>query len=200
MSTNPQPSDVSGLMVRIREGDETALAELLKRYEPRLRRAARVLLGPWLRPHLDSLDLVQSVNCALMPGLRDGKYDASSPDKLLGLALTIVRRKVAKKWRHLQRQEPSDKVFHDEEDNADSLIASENADDDPAASAESRDSLARVLRCLEADDRELIQLRLLGYSTAEIAEQWQSDPHLLRAHLSRLRKRLRDEGITEDIL
>ncbi len=199
MTANPHPPDVSALMVRIRGGDEAALAELLNHYEPRLRRAARVLLGRWLRPHLDSLDLVQSVNCVLLPGLRQGKYDATSPDQLLGLALTIIRRKVANKWRHLQRQEPSAGLGAGEGHEADPLLASQSPDDDPVAIAAGNESLARVLSRLAPEDRELVELRLLGYSTAEIAERRQCSSHLLRAHLSRLRKRLRDEGISDEI-
>ena len=58
------------LLSRVQQGDEAALAELLQAYEPRLRTTARVLLGPLLRPHLDTVDLVQSVHRVLLPGLR----------------------------------------------------------------------------------------------------------------------------------
>src|SRR5437868_10786010 len=47
------------LLDRVRSGDEAALTQLLQQYEPRLRTAARVLLGPLLRPSMDSVDLVQ---------------------------------------------------------------------------------------------------------------------------------------------
>jgi RNA polymerase sigma-70 factor (ECF subfamily) len=193
----PDPPELSNLMERVRSGDEAALAELLQRYEPRLRTAARVLLGPWLRPHLDSLDLVQSVNCVLLPGLRQGKYDVSSPEKLLGLALTIVRRKVANKWRHLQRQTPSDALKEEDGAGGDLLLVSQNADDDPAANALVNDTLEHVLGQLDGPDRQLIELRLLGYSTVEIARHLDCDPHLLRARLSRLRQRLRDQGVAD---
>ncbi len=89
----------SQLLHRARENDAEALASICQHYEPKLRIVARVLLGPALRPHLDSMDLVQSVHRTLMLGLRDDKYDVSSPEKLLALALTIVRRKVARHWR-----------------------------------------------------------------------------------------------------
>src|SRR6516225_5188229 len=89
----PEPPDELGaLLDGVRAGDEEALTQLLQKYEPRLRTAARVLLGPWLRPHLDSLDLIQSVHRELLPGLRQGKYDLGSTQQLLALALTVVRR------------------------------------------------------------------------------------------------------------
>ena len=199
MASSLPPSDITALLERVRAGEESALAELLQHYAPRLRMAARVLLGPLLRPHLDSLDLVQSVNCILLPGLRQGKYDVSSPEKLLGLALTIIRRKVANKWRHLQRQGSSDVMAEGSATGDESLLTSHNAEDDPAVSALVHDTLEHVLNQLNEEDRQLIELRLLGYSTVEIGEQLACDPHILRARLSRLRQRLRERGIEDCI-
>src|SRR5438552_194809 len=97
-------SEFVALLAQARQGDRSALAELAQQYESKVRMVARVLLGPALRPYLDSVDLVQSVHKSLMIGLRQDKFDISSPDKLIALALTMVRRKVARHWRHLQRQ------------------------------------------------------------------------------------------------
>src|SRR5690348_16259844 len=96
------------LMSRARGGDGPALAELARQYEPEIRMMARLLLGPALRPYLDSMDLVQSVHRSLLVGLRQGKYEFSGPDRLVALALTMIRRKVARKWRrHRQQQRPA---------------------------------------------------------------------------------------------
>src|SRR5215475_9847353 len=96
--------DFAALLTRARAGDQEALATLVQQYESKLRVVARVLLGPALRPYLDSLDLVQSVHRSLMLGLREDKFDISTPENLLALALTMVRRKAARQWRHLKRQ------------------------------------------------------------------------------------------------
>lgn len=45
---------------RAREGDRAALGDLLTRYEDRLRRIVRIRLGPRLRPHVESMDIVQN--------------------------------------------------------------------------------------------------------------------------------------------
>jgi hypothetical protein len=37
--------------------------------------------------------------------MRQDKFDVSSPAKLVALALTIVRRKMARKWRQCRRQQ-----------------------------------------------------------------------------------------------
>src|SRR5688572_13426990 len=79
------------LLARARAGDAEALTELVRTYESEVRVYARVLLGPALRPHLDSLDVVQSVHRSLMFGLRQGKFDLSTPQNLIAFALTMVR-------------------------------------------------------------------------------------------------------------
>src|SRR6188508_2597024 len=58
------------ILARARTGDEDALTELARQYEPEVRAVARVRLGPALRPYLDTMDLVQSVHRSLMVGLR----------------------------------------------------------------------------------------------------------------------------------
>jgi RNA polymerase sigma factor (sigma-70 family) len=186
MPTSQPPEPLQPVLARIREGDEAALTELLQRYEPRLRTAAKVLLGPLLRPQLDSLDLVQSVHRVLLPVLRDGKYDLASPDQLLALAVTIVRRKVARNWRRLQREQ----TLAQHRDNGSTA-------DDPAQIAQARDALQYLLKQLGEDEQRLVELRLEGYSTVEIARKLNCDAHALRARLSRLRQRLRKLGYFE---
>jgi RNA polymerase sigma-70 factor (ECF subfamily) len=194
----PEPPDELGaLLDGVRAGDEEALTQLLQKYEPRLRTAARVLLGPWLRPHLDSLDLIQSVHRELLPGLRQGKYDLGSTQQLLALALTVVRRKVARSWRRIQRQQQLGPAPPDDSDHGDTVLPSRNSDDDPAANALVNDAIEHILRGLSQEERRLVERRLQGYSTVDIAQEMNIDPHLLRAKLSRLRQRLRAEGLAD---
>ena len=48
----PDETSFHDLIQRVRRGDEAAAAELVRRYEPAIRRAARVhLLDPRLRRH-----------------------------------------------------------------------------------------------------------------------------------------------------
>ncbi len=74
----------SVLVDHARSGDERALAELAGQYEAEVRIAARVLLGPLLRPHVDSMDLVQSIHRNLLIGLRNNKFEFTRPEQLLG--------------------------------------------------------------------------------------------------------------------
>lgn len=183
MSEPASADDLPALLSRVEAGDEAALTLLLQRYEPRLRTAARVLLGPLLRPHLDTIDLVQSVHGVLLPGLRAGQYHFAEPEQLVALALTVLRRKVATRWRKLKPEQA-----------AAALAAEPHADDDPARAAQVRDSLEYLLSRLAEPERQLLELRLDGLSPAEIAARLGCDAHVLRARLSKLRQKLCDAG------
>lgn len=188
----------SALFARARAGDAEALSELVRTYESEVRIVAHVLLGPALRPHLDSLDLVQSVHRSLMAGLRHEKFDISTPENLVALALTIVRRKVAKKWRQVQRQERLTRGPAGDDDLFTTLASLTSREGDPAGAAEVNDALRRVCNDLTPADRRLMELRLAGYTTAEAARELGTDPDVLRAHLSRLRQHLRTAGILSE--
>src|SRR5579871_5050344 len=69
------------LMRRIRAGDQDAAAELVREYEPAIRRAARVWsLDPRLRRVFDSMDICQSVFASFFVRTALGQYDLQRPD------------------------------------------------------------------------------------------------------------------------
>lgn len=173
------------------------MTQLVTQYEARVRAAARVLLGPALRPHLDSIDLAQSVHRTLLDGLQENKFDFASPDELLGLLMTVVKRKVARQWRKARRQSHPDRS----EDDTAGLLASLNSrEENPEGEAQIRDAVEGLLENLSGVEKQMIELRLQGYRTSEVAEQLGIDAKVLRARLSRLRARLRQEGLLSEWL
>jgi RNA polymerase sigma factor (sigma-70 family) len=186
------PDALTSLEARVRLGDEEALAELLRQYEPEVRRAARYLLGRLMRPGLDSVDLVQSVYVALLEGLRDKRYYLSNSQQFLGLANKIVRGKVARHWRKVQHQFPLDAEAL-ETGAAGAGGTAESVETDPAEQVEYDDTVAHLFGFLNEAERQVVELRLLGCSTAEVARRLSLDPDVLRVRLSRLRRRLREE-------
>lgn len=193
-------TDFDLLLTAARSGDETAMQRLIQQYEPELRIVARNRLGPALRPHLDTIDLVQSVHRSLMIGLRGAKFDISSPEKLIALAVTIVKRKAAKHWRHLKRQQRLSGHDESQDDLVDTMLSLRGERTDANSELETRELLAQWLQKVDPIERRLIELRLEGYSTVEIAEMLNLDSDVLRVKLSRLRKRLRERGLFDDLL
>lgn len=200
--------DFEILLAAAKSGDESAMQALIRQYEPELRIVARSRLSPLLRPHLDTIDLVQSVHRSLLIGLRNNQFDIASPEKLLGLAVTIVRRKAAKQWRKLKREQrishnglaQADSETSNKEEWIELLLSQTKSEADPSIEVAMRELTQNWLRQLEPIEKQLIQLRMEGYSNVEIARLTDQDPDVLRVRLSRLRKRLRERGIVEQIL
>jgi RNA polymerase sigma-70 factor (ECF subfamily) len=197
-----QPSpDFAELLSRARLGDQSAVEQLVKQYEPEVRLVARVRLGAALRPYLDSMDLVQSVHRSLMSGLREDKFDISSPERLVALALTMVRRKIARRWRCHRRQHRLSHAGLDSAENLPQLLVSVcSSESDPQTVATLREQMERLMSVLDETERRVIELRLAGCTTAEVGRQLGLDPDVLRVRLSRLRRRLRQQGLLTEWL
>ncbi len=192
--------EFAALLAAGRRGNSEALGQLCKLYEPKVRIVARVLLGPALRPYFDSMDLVQSVHRTLMIGLRQDKFDISSPDKLVALATTLVRRKVARQWRRVRRQQRLSSRAAVASNLPEMLTSLSSSGDDPARAAQFQDQIEHLCGQLDETQRRILQLRSYGYSTAEIADQLGLKQVTLRVRMTRLRERLRSAGVLDEWL
>src|SRR5262249_4740771 len=89
---------------RIREGDGTAAEELVRCYEPLIRREVRLRIeDDRLNRLFDSSDLSQSVLAAFFVRAAIGEYDLDSPHKLAQLLVTMARNKLASRARRERR-------------------------------------------------------------------------------------------------
>jgi RNA polymerase sigma-70 factor (ECF subfamily) len=176
------------VLARARQGDNEAMTQLIRQYEPQIRRAARTRLGPALRPRVDSIDLVQSVHRSLMGHLRRNKFAITKPEDLTALAVTFVTRKVSHLWRTIQLEERVLRLVN-------LLRPRISAEEDPAASVERLDCVRHLLEEVDDSDRRLLELHLENHSTKEIAARLNLKENGVRARRSRLFRRLRENGI-----
>lgn len=196
----PDATDFAGLVALAAQGHPAALEELTRRYEPKIRLVARVVLGPALRPYLDSVDLTQSVHKSILVGLRDRKLALNDPEQLIGLAVTMLRRKAARHWRHLQRQRRLSGGGTGLAGGRSAVLASLGGGSDPAADAQFRDQVDQLCAHLGETERRILDLRLEGHSGPEIAAQTGLSPVNVRVRLTRLRQRLQATGLVSDWL
>ena len=193
--------DDQALLDRVRAGEESAIGVLLARYQGDVRLAARMALGPLLRPHVDSMDLVQSVYRRFIAGLREQRFRfdvaLSSPESL-GLLLrnavrdraTVHRRRAARQGALLASAVASGR-----------RSASEASPEDHVRDLDADDLLDHVAAYLNPTERRAVLLRVQGYSTTEAARELGIDPDLLRVQLNRMRSRLpaRFEHLAESL-
>ena len=190
----------SELLAKARLGDAAAQESICQRYERQVRVVARVLLGPQLRAQLDSTDLMQSVHHSMLLGIKDQRFDIASPEKLVALACTLARRKVARKWRLHRRQVRLGNITGDSSYIASTLSAIANPHSGPAEIAEFNDQLAKLCESLNEVERKMLEMRLDGYTTGEVAESLDIHPVAIRVRWTRLRQRLLAAGIFADWL
>jgi RNA polymerase sigma-70 factor (ECF subfamily) len=195
--SDPKTNDeFSELLLQARSGDTSAQTRLCQEYERQVYIVVRVILGPLLRPHLDSIDLVQSVHRSLLAGLRDKKFEIATPQNLVALACTMVRRKVARKWRSHRRQSAS--LPSDSQLLSTTLRSLYSREDSPENLVEYDDSLEKLCESLTPIERIMLERKLEGYTTGEVAKQLGMHPVTVRVRWSRLRDRLAAQEIFLD--
>src|SRR5215471_15985968 len=105
MSSDPP---FAGFIRRIRQGDEQAAAELVRRYEPAIRLEVRMRLrrnDPALRRAFDSMDVCQAVLASFFVRAAAGQYDLDEPGQLVALLVRMAQNKLAGQARFHRRQQ-----------------------------------------------------------------------------------------------
>src|SRR5207302_11338874 len=82
-------------ILRVGAGDQDAAGEVVRRYEPAIRRAVHFRLGDaHLGGMLDSMDICQSVLASFFVRAASGQYDLQEPNQLLKLLTAMARNKL----------------------------------------------------------------------------------------------------------
>ena len=178
------------LIGRVRGGDERAAAEVVRRYEPAIRRAVRLrLTDVRLRRTCDSMDVCQSVMLSFFVRAATGQFDLDTPEQLLRLLTTMARNKLLNQARqqHAARRDnrmvSTDVAEHDIVDRGPS----------PSRDAEARELLQEVHRRLAPDLLQIVELRNQGHDWNSIAAVVGGTPAALRQKLHRALARLSEQ-------
>jgi RNA polymerase sigma-70 factor (ECF subfamily) len=188
---------IRALLQRVRGGDGSAATELVRRYEPEIRRAVRIrLTDPRLRRVLDSMDVCQSVLGNFFVRIAGGQYDLEQPHDLLRLLVAMARNKVLD---HVRRQQA---VRRDqrraEADPSEAFDKAEDAAPGPSRIVAGQDLLQEVRRRLTDEERDLADQRGLGRDWNAIAGERGANADALRKKLTRALDRVSRELGLED--
>jgi RNA polymerase sigma-70 factor (ECF subfamily) len=180
---------------RIRGGDERAARELVRRYEPAIRRAVRVRLrDPRLRRLIESADICQSVFATFFARTALGQYDLESPEQLLGLLATIARSKLA-----CQANRERAACRDQRRINPGAVIENCPASgSSPSRQLAARELIQEARRRMTPEELRILDRREQGLGWAEIAAELASTPDALRVRLARAVARIsRQLGLDE---
>jgi RNA polymerase sigma-70 factor (ECF subfamily) len=169
------------LIARVRAGDEQAATQLVRRYEPEVRREVRFLLrDPFLRRSFDSMDICQSVMSSFFLRAALGEYDLGRPEDLVRLLVSMTRNKVVDATRRQRAQRRDHR-------RSTSLEAVDIAADipSPVQVAEGRELLDAFRGKLSEEERRLADLRANGKEWADIAGEVGGTAEARRKQLTR---------------
>jgi RNA polymerase sigma-70 factor (ECF subfamily) len=186
----------AGAIRRIRAGDEQAAAELVRQYEPLIRREVRLHLeNQRLRRMFDSMDVVQSVWAGFFLRMAAGEYDLDNPQQLVGLLVRMTRNKLASLAKKQYRQRRDTRRT---EDDADVLKRIAMEDPTPAEQVANQELLEALRMQLTLEERQLVELRADGLSWDEIAARLGGKAQARRMQLARgIERAARKLGIEE---
>ena len=181
------------LMSQVRGGDENAATELLRLYEPEIRREIRLRLSnPRLRRIVDSIDISQSVFGNFFVRASCGEFELQRPEQLLGLLIRMATNKVID--RH--RRETSRKMDQVSERPVDE----QNVPGKCSTASEviaGKELLGRVRELLSPDEKKMASMRRDGMSWAEVAEEFGCTAEAARKKLSRACERALEQVDSE---
>jgi RNA polymerase sigma-70 factor (ECF subfamily) len=185
-------------MHRIRAGDEQAAAEMVRRYEPLIRREVRLHLEDRRLCRLfDSMDVCQSVLKSFFFRTAAGQYDLDTPEQLQRLLVTMARNKLASAARSENRQRRDQhRVAADGGEQLEGIAADTPS---PSEIVGGRELLERFRQGLSEEERQLSELRNQGLAWADIASQLGGTAQARRMQLARAVERVAQElGLDDD--
>ncbi len=168
---------------RIRAGDDAAATELVRRFEPLIRREVRMRIGDdRLNRAFDSLDVSQSVLACFFSQAATGEYELDQPEQLARLLLTMARNRLISRARTERRLVRDIRRL-----TADPSVLDQVADgrQSPSQVVSRREELELLKASLTEEERQIFDLRVGGLSWDEVATRLGGSGPARRMQLSR---------------
>jgi RNA polymerase sigma-70 factor, ECF subfamily len=183
------------LVSRWRDGDQDAARELFFRYSERLLALVRSKLSDKVAPRIDAEDVVQSAYRSFFSGVRNNQYVLEQSGDLWRLLVGVTIHKLLSQIEYHR----ADRRSVDREQsvtnaegwfglNAEALAHEPS----PAEAAAVLDELEHIMRGLDAEDRRILEMKLQGYRTGEIASAVQRSDRMVRLVMEMVRDQLTD--------
>jgi RNA polymerase sigma-70 factor (ECF subfamily) len=184
------------LILRVRAGDQEAAAELVRFYEPTIRRVIRVRLqDSHLKTVLDSVDICQSVLGNFFVRVAAGQFELQQPEQLIQLLVTMARNKLTSQARKETAQRRDQRRVAVTGALIEELASGAAT---PSQAMVAREMLDALYQRLSPAEAELVQLRQQGLAWEEIAKRLGEPAQNLRQRLSRTLNRIsREIGLDE---
>jgi RNA polymerase sigma-70 factor (ECF subfamily) len=176
--------------------DEASAREVIDQYLHRLVELVRKRLSQRLAGRVDPEDVVQSVFRTYFAGKKEGKFDLKQREDVGKLLMKIALHKVLKQVEHhtAAKRDPRREA---EQGNRTLERLQELRANGPAPEAEVVfiDTLEHWLRKLGPEARRVVELRMQGYTSQEIAAQLGTHDRKVRRIFERIREQAALTGL-----
>jgi RNA polymerase sigma-70 factor (ECF subfamily) len=180
------PADDRELIAAFKAGSETAAKDLFDRYCEKLMRLARQRIGQRMTSRVDPEDVIQSAFRTFFVHVRNDEFTFEGEGDLFKLLVRLTVNKALRQIAHHRaaKRDPGKEVGRGGDDE---LLANLTAREPPAEVAIAvLEELERFLLQLPEFDRRVLELKLHGSSTTEIAEALGSYDRKIRRVLERI--------------
>lgn len=191
----PQSDSFDVVLDQLREGDERAAVEVFQRYAGRLVRLARSRLDPRLLQKMDPEDVMQSVFQSFFARQQQGAFDLGGWDGLWALLVRITIRKCGRRaaaFHTVGRDVRREMNVATAEDSAPSW-PTPSPEPTPEEVAMLTETLERLMRGLNEQQRRIVMLRLQGHTVPEIGGQVACTERTVHRVLAHVRTALQRE-------
>jgi RNA polymerase sigma-70 factor (ECF subfamily) len=180
----------------LQAGDEDAARELFDRYAEQLVLLARKRISQRLASRIDAEDIVQSVFRTFFHRARQGQFHLEEPDDVCKLLARITVHKTFRQIAYHRRAKRDAGQEAGQGDHAqDLLLKLLTGEPTPEEATAFLDQLEHFLNLLKPEERKILELRMEGYSNAEITEQLGTHDRKIRRLMVKVREMAEREGL-----
>jgi len=192
----PQPPlDDLQLIAAFKAGDESAARELFDKYCEQLMRLAKKRIGQRMTSRVDPEDVLQSAFRTFFTHVRNDDFSFEQADDLFKLLVRLTVHKTLRQiaYHRAAKRNPELEVGHGSDAHE---LLQQIASESPSPEVEVAlvDEFERFVGQLPPVDREVLGLKLQGFTTVEIAEKLGSYDRKIRRILERVQDLARGQS------
>lgn len=171
--------------------------QLVNRYSERLMALARRRISQRLASRIDPEDIVQSVFRTFFRRAKEKKFEIADQDDLSKLLFRITIHKTLRQVAHHKaaKRDPNQETAQGEH-SQELMLELLGKEPTPEAIAVFVDQMDHFFAKLKPDECKILEMRMEGYGTEEIAKQLNTYDRKIRRVLERIRGMAEGEGMT----
>lgn len=183
------------LLNQWKAGDQDAAEEIFSRYMNRLIGLAKSRLSEKMKSRVDPEDIVQSAYRSFFRHAQDDRYELRrSGDLWRLLAAITINKTMGQVEFHTAAKRSIDQEGELTAESVSHLVAHIAVSREPSVeeAVALTDEIEVLLAMLQPNERSILELRLQGKSSEQIAEELQCSPRTVRRTVERVKKSLSD--------